>query len=53
MIQQKGELECVWYSLLYNLKGSLKLKGELKIFFESEVTCPSKGLLTDITSKHL
>ncbi len=28
-------------------------QGRIKIFFISGVSCPSKGLLIDITSKHL
>jgi hypothetical protein len=51
----KGELECVWCStgMLQNFKGSLKIKGRVKFFKISGVTCPSQGLLIYITSKHL
>ncbi len=52
MFQKKGELECVWCSMLMNFEGLLKIKGIVKIFFGSGVTCPSKGIFIDITSKH-
>jgi hypothetical protein len=38
---------------LRTLKAHGKLKGEFEIFLVSGVMCPSKGLLIDITSKHL
>jgi hypothetical protein len=38
---------------LRTLKAHYKLKEEFKIVLISGVTSPSKGLLIDITSKHL
>jgi hypothetical protein len=38
---------------LRTLKAHYKLKEEFTFFVISGVTCPSKGLLIDITSKHL
>jgi hypothetical protein len=39
--------------MLKNFEGPLKIKGRVEKFLISGVTCPSKGLLIDITSKHL
>jgi hypothetical protein len=35
------------------LKADLKIKRDFNFFIISGVTCPNKGLLIDITSKHL
>jgi hypothetical protein len=43
----KGELERVLSNMLNNLKGPLKLNGELNILLISGETCLSKGLLID------
>jgi hypothetical protein len=47
---KKGELECVWCSMLRNFKGPLKIRGEFNICLLSLVKCTNQGLLIDITS---
>jgi hypothetical protein len=37
--------------MLKNFEGPFKIKARVTIFYISAVTCPSKGLLIDITSK--
>jgi hypothetical protein len=39
--------------MLKNFEGAVKIKEEFKILLISGVTYPSKGLLIDITFKHL
>jgi hypothetical protein len=50
--QKERELECVWCCLLDNFRSSYKIKGKVKNFEITRVTCRSQGLLVEIMSRH-